>query len=239
MVFLPKRQIALIMTEKEIRLIEQELQYEFVDKKLLIQAFTHSSYANIENIQDNERMEFFGDAILDAVVSEYLLINYPTCLVGQLSTMRSNIVSANALRPVVDELGILKYLQVANGADRIKNASKKIESNLYEAIVAAIYLDGGISATKEFISRTLCDKLANALVYLQKDSKTQLQEYCQHNKIDAPKYKLIERVGSDNAPQYKYGLYIDGLLVETGVGTSKKIAEQDAATKIVTKWRIE
>lgn len=227
------------MTEKDINAIEHKLLYKFNNKELLKQAFTHSSFANAENVSDNERMEFFGDAILDAVVSEYLLVNYVDCVVGQLSTMRSNIVSANALRPVVDNLGLLKYLRVASGASKIKSASKKIESNLYEAIIAAIYLDGGMHFAKEFILRTLKSKLESATSALHKDSKTQLQEYCQHNKLPAPKYKLMERLGADNEPIYKYGLYIDGKLVCIGEGSSKKNAEQNAATKTVTKWRIE
>lgn len=153
--------------------------------------------------------------------------------------MRSNIVSADALRPVVERLEIMQFLQVANGASVIKSTSKKIESNLYEAIVSAIYLDGGIECAREFIIYSLKDKLDNATSALNKDCKTKLQEYCQHNKLPLPVYKLIERTGADNAPEYKYGLYLDGKLVCAGVGTSKKIAEQDAAKKIVTKWRIE
>ncbi len=228
-----------IMTDKVINAIELKLQYKFKNKKLLIQAFTHSSYANVQSLEDNEKMEFFGDAILDCIVSEYLFANYVECQVGQLSTMRSNIVSADALRPIVDKLEIMQYLQVASGAKRIKSASKKIESNLYEAIVSAIYLDGGIEAARSFILHSLKDKLVNAHGALNKDCKTKLQEYCQHNKLPTPVYKLIERTGADNSPQYKYGLYIDGKCLCSGVGASRKIAEQAAAKKIVTKWRIE
>lgn len=226
------------ISNNQINEIETIIQYRFNNVGLLEQAFTHSSFANAENVADNERMEFFGDAILDYIVSEYLYLNYKDLTVGKLSTMRSNLVSATALRPVVKELGLMKYLRVANGAGGIKSASKKIESNLYEAIVAAVYSDGGISEAKKFVFRTLKKNLENAHATLLKDSKTKLQEYCQHNKLPVPQYKMIERFGSENLPQYKYGLYIGDKLVSEGLGTSKKNAEQEAAREIVEKWRI-
>ncbi len=226
------------ISNNQINEIETIIQYRFNNVGLLEQAFTHSSFANAENVADNERMEFFGDAILDYIVSEYLYLNYKDLTVGKLSTMRSNLVSATALRPVVKELGLMKYLRVANGAGGIKSASKKIESNLYEAIVAAVYSDGGISEAKKFVLRTLKKSLENAHATLLKDSKTKLQEYCQHNKLPVPQYKMIERFGSENLPQYKYGLYIGDKLVSEGLGTSKKNAEQEAAREIVEKWRI-
>lgn len=226
------------ISNNQINEIETIIQYRFNNVGLLEQAFTHSSFANAENVADNERMEFFGDAILDYIVSEYLYLNYKDLTVGKLSTMRSNLVSATALRPVVKELDLMKHLRVANGAGGIKSASKKIESNLYEAIVAAVYSDGGISEAKKFVLRTLKKNLENAHATLLKDSKTKLQEYCQHNKLPVPQYKMIERFGSENLPQYKYGLYIGDKLVSEGLGTSKKNAEQEAAREIVEKWRI-
>lgn len=227
------------MTSEQIAQIESKLQYTFSNKQLLVTAFTHSSYAKQANVDDNERMEFLGDAVLDMVVSEYVYDKFDSYTVGALSTIRSNVVSADALRPIVDKLDIMRYLHVANGASNIKNASKKIESNLYEAIVTAIYLDGGLCAAKRFILATLAS-LLDALDELeQKDSKTLLQEYCQKRKMSAPKYVLAERVGRDNDPIYKYDLYVDGVYMCSGEGRSKKVAEQDAAKKLVTKWRID
>ncbi len=225
------------MTEEQIAQIEERLHYSFLDKRLLVTAFTHSSYANELKTRDNERMEFLGDAILDMVVSEYLFERFKNCSVGVLSTMRSNIVSAKALRPIVDELDILIFLQVSNGSN-IKNVSKKIESNLYEAIVAAIYLDGGFASAKSFILRTLLPLLSSMTSTEQKDGKTLLQEYCSKHKMSAPRYVLAGRIGKDNNPTYKCDLYINDEYVCSGEGTSKKNAEQEAAEKIVTKWRI-
>lgn len=219
--------------------IENKLQYRFNDRSLLRQAFIHSSYANVENLQDNERMEFLGDAIMDMVVSEYFYGAFPDRDAGELSVMRSNVVSADALRPIVDGMDLMKYLQVSNGSKQIKSLSKKIESNLFEAIVCAIYLDGGLDAARSFLLRVIKSALDDAVTVSRKDDKTLLQEYCQKNRLPVPQYKLMERKGSDNDPSYKYGLYIQGELVACGEGNNKKSAEQDAAKKIVTKWRIK
>lgn len=226
------------MTAELIAQIEKKLQYTFKNKQLLKNAFTHSSYSREQKVKDNERLEFFGDAILDMVISEYLYANYAELEVGMLSTMRSNIVSADGLRPIVDSLDILKYLMVGYGFASVKHNSKKIESNLYEAIVAAIYLDGGLKPTRDFILLTLSDLLAHTDHFAHKDAKTMLQEYCQKRNMSAPQYQTLDRVGADNNPTYKCGVYVNGILECVGMGSSKKNAEQDAAKNLVAKWRI-
>lgn len=228
------------MTSEQIVQIEEKLCYSFSKKHLLITAFTHSSYGRQTNLPDNERLEFLGDAILDFIVSEYLGEKFKNCEVGVLSAMRANVVSSSALRPVVDSLDVIGFLQVADGSRNIKSVSKKIKANLYEAIVAAIYLDGGFEAVKAFVLRTLSDSLQAIDESEQKDAKTLLQEYCQSLR---PKkvvsYVLSERSGTDNDPTYKYDLCVDGVYMCSGVGSSRKAAEQSAAKKLVTKWRID
>ncbi len=226
------------MSPKRIAQIENILHYTFNNKELLERAFTHSSYAKLYDVEDNERMEFFGDAVLDMVVSEYLYRKYPRSSAGSLSTMRSKIVSADGLRPIVDDMGIMDFLLVGVGAEKIIASSKKIEANLYEAVVAAVYFDGGFKKAEKFILRTLKKSLEKLDRPQQKDSKTLLQEYCQKRKLPLPEYVLAERTGADNEPTYKYDLYIDGKYICSGKGASKKSAEQDAAKKLVTKWRI-
>lgn len=226
------------MTAKQIALIESNLRYTFTNKKILERAFTHSSYANAENVKDNERMEFLGDAILDMIVSEYLYGVYGDCSVGALSTMRANIVSANALRPVVEALDVMPFLQVGGGASNIKKSSKKIESNLYEAVVSAIYLDSGLESAKEFVLRTLRPLLDEPSRVEQRDGKTVLQEHCQKHRLPIPEYRLAERIGLDNDPTFKCDLYIENVLMCSGVGSTKKAAEQDAAKKLIIEWRI-
>ena len=226
------------MTAELIAQIEKKLQYTFKNKQLLKNAFTHSSYSREQKVKDNERLEFLGDAILDMVISEYLYANYAELEVGMLSTMRSNIVSADGLRPIVDSLDILKYLMVGYGFASVKHNSKKIESNLYEAIVAAIYLDGGLKPTRDFILLTLSGLLAHTDHFAHKDAKTMLQEYCQKRNMSAPQYQTLDSVGADNNPTYKWGVYVNGILECVGMGSSKKNAEQDAAKNLVAKWRI-
>lgn len=227
------------MTTEQLEVIENKIGYAFVDRQLLATAFTHSSYAKRLGLRDNERMEFLGDAILDMVVSEYLFARFPDCDAGELSTMRSNVVSSEALRPVVCALDVVRHLQVANGALSAKQKSKKIEADLYESIVSAIYLDGGLDAAKRFILATLSPLLSSVGKAEQKDSKTLLQEYCQGHKIPNPEYRLAQRIGADNCPTYKYDLYVNDVYMCSGEGSSKKAAEQDAAKKLVTEWRID
>ena len=219
------------MKELDVALLETKLGYTFQDKKYLQQAFVHSSYANEERIQDNERMEFFGDAILEAVVSEYLFEKYPNYNAGQLSKARAVVVSGEGLMPVVDELDVLDSLVVASGS-KIRTLSRKLEANLYEAVLCAIYLDGGLDAAREFILRTLKKRLDEVGQNLKKDYKTTVQEYCQDKKLSL-EYREESRSGPDNKPTFCYSLWIDGKKVSSGSGSSKKNAEQDAAHQFV------
>ena len=220
----------------DLKAIESKLNYAFKNKSLLEQAFTHSSYANLEQIDDNERMEFLGDAILGYVVSEYLFARYPLKNAGELSSIKSRIVSADGLRPIVDKLGLLEYLRVVSGESNLLH-SRKIAANLFEAILAAVYLDGGMEPARQFVMNFLGEAMNDATAVL-KDDKTRLYEYCQSKKL-AIEYKLLERIGPDDKPSFRYALLIDGKQVAEGVGPNIKAAEQQAARKIVTEWRID
>ena len=226
------------MDESKIKQIESKLQYAFGNRRLLEQAFTHSSYGNQENVADNERMEFLGDAILGYITSEQLFASFATSSEGDMSAMRAKLVSAESLRKIVNKLYFIQYLQIVNGSGANSELSHKTEANLFEAILGAIYLDGGMSCAKEFVLRTLGDDLLNASKTLKKDPKTLLQEYCQKNRYTL-EYKSTGRSGPDNKPIFKYALYINGKAESFGEGASKKAAEQDAASKIVKEWRIE
>lgn len=224
------------MTEFNTKDIEKKLGYTFKNKQLLVQAFVHSSYANEENVEDNERMEFFGDSVLEYISSEYLYQKYPECSAGELSKLRSLVVSADGLRPVVDSLGILDSLIVSDGAGKIRSLSKKIEANLYEAVLCAIYFDGGMAAAKKFVMKTL-KKSMDSAAKVKKDYKTLVQEYCQERKWTIC-YKLESRSGPDNKPTFVYSLWIENKKVGEGSGFSKKDAEQNAASKVVKSWKI-
>ena len=218
--------------------IEQRIGYEFKNKELLRQAFVHSSYAHEENIRDNDRMEFFGDAILEYLVSEYIFKKYRYCDEGQLSKMRSVVVSADGLRPVVDDLRILECLLVAGSSSNIRSLSRKIEANLYEALLCAIYLDGGMPAARRFVIKTLKTSMDNAARNLRQNYKSLVQEYCQQRRWNVD-YKQLEKSGPDNTPRFTYALYINGKRVSEGSGSSIKNAQQEAARKIVKQWGID
>lgn len=225
------------MEAGKIREIEGKLQYTFNDKSLLEQAFIHSSYGNQENVDDNERMEFFGDAILEYLISEYLFGAFTTSSEGALSAMRARLVSSDGLSKIVDKLDLVQYLQMVSGVS-VGELSHKTEANLFEAILCAIYLDGGMSCAREFMFRAMSDSLQDVGKTPKKDAKTLLQEYCQKHKYTL-EYKSVGRSGPDNKPTFRYALYINGKAESVGEGTSKKAAEQDAASKIVREWRID
>ncbi|MCH5153491.1 MAG: ribonuclease III [Clostridiales bacterium] len=226
------------MNATKIQEIERKLQYTFNNKALLEQAFTHSSYANQENVADNERMEFFGDAILGYITSEQLFERFQSSSEGELSAMRARLVSAESLSRIVDKLDLVQYLQMVNGSGPNSELSHKTEANLFEAVLCAIFLDGGETSAREFVLRTLGDSLNSAADTLKKDAKTLLQEHCQKHRYSL-EYKSVGRSGPDNKPTFRYALYINGKVESVGVGASKKAAEQDAASKIVKEWRIE
>ncbi len=226
------------MLASDLESIQKKIGYRFNKLSLLEQAFVHSSYARRVGIADNERMEFLGDAVLGNIVSEYLYEHYPQFDAGMLSKARACLVSAEGLRPIVDGLDILQYLQVADKTISLKKLSKKIEANLFEAILCAVYFDGGMPAAKELVFRLLGDSLESIGTIRRKDCKTLLQEYCQSQRLSI-EYREIDKSGPDNKPQYRYALYVDGKHVSEGLGPSIKSAEQDAARIIVEKWRID
>lgn len=226
------------MLASDLEDIQKKIGYRFDNILLLEQAFVHSSYAKRAGIADNERMEFLGDAVLGSIVSEYLYDRYPQFDAGMLSKARACLVSAEGLRPIVDGLDILQYLQVADKTISLKKLSKKIEANLFEAILCAVYLDGGMPAAKELVLRLLQNSLENVGSIRRKDYKTLLQEHCQSKKLSI-EYRLVDKSGPDNKPQYRYALYVDGKHVSEGIGSSIKSAEQDAARIIVEEWRID
>lgn len=216
------------MNNFEYQTIEKAIGYTFKDKKLLFNAFVHSSYANEHNIADNERMEFLGDAILDYIVSRHLYDNNPNMDAGAMSKARANVVSATGLKVVVKRLGIMQHLMMSGNAQKSASQSKKMEANLYEAIVCAIYYDGGIEQADAFITRTIGASIPQIYQAHSEDYKSRLQELCHRKRMDI-EYILIDRYGPDNNPIFVCGVVIDGQTVATGKGNNKKQAETQAA----------
>ena len=217
------------MTDFPFSLIEQKIQYVFKDKNLLYKAFIHSSFANQNGLESNERMELFGDAILEYLSTEYLFGQYPNKDDGALSKARASTISAVTLKKALTKLDLSQHLLMSKGAVTIKNSSFKLDSNLYESLLCAIYLDGGFANAKEFILRFILTDIEHKQLFY--DSKTILQEVVQ-GKHEQLSYVLLEEIGPDHDKNFTVGVMIGDKQVSKGTGHTKKAAEQEAAYQI-------
>lgn len=212
--------------------IYQILDYEFKDKSLIDEAFTHSSYANENKIHSNERLEFLGDSILGFVISEYLFEHYQKDE-GKLSKLKAQIVSANTLKTVIDKLGLFENIKLGTSLLHQPNADfSSIKADLFEAILGAMYLDGGLDCVKKFIFNNLdVEMLIQNLLKNNIDYKTTLQEIVQQDKNSQLKYQDYKLDNLENT--FKSEVYINGSLICSGEGKSKKLAQIQAAKKAI------
>lgn len=208
--------------------IEKKLSYTFRNKSLLKTAFTHISYANRYGEKSNERLEYLGDAILQLVVTEWQFRKEPTASEGKLSSKRQKLVCKDALDSAVDGLGVWEYL-LAVGTEY--NVKGKAKSSLFEAIVAAIYLDGGYKAAKKFILER-----GNVNFDVQEGNpKGELKEFLEKLGLGEPVYE-IEKTGKDNAPHFHCIARAMGASAR-GEGRTKKEAEATAAARLL--WELQ
>ena len=212
------------MLETEtIKDIERIIGYTFKNKELLITAFTHSSYANIKNKKSNERLEFFGDTLLSTIISEkiYFDVDYAE---GNLSKLRSRIVSMSPLADLIENMGLSKYLLY------VGTLTNNMKADLMEAIIAGIYIDGGMEPTKAFVSRTFGETVrAMEKLNVLADSKSYLQE----NMSDAEIKYTCSKSGADHNPTFLATVIINGVVCGRGTGTTKKEAEKNAASEAI------
>jgi ribonuclease-3 len=218
--------------------IEKKIKYVFKDKMLLRKCFTHSSYANENGGENNELLEFFGDAIIQFVVTEFLY-SYAKGDEGRLTVKRSRMVSKEPLLKSAKELGLFEHLLLGKGQAKNHNYNEKLYSSVYEALVAGIYLDGGITAVKRFIKRTIIeDYVEDNLGKIQEikaDSKSEAQEYVQKKKLGSITYELLGKKGPDHSPEFRVAALLNGKKLSEGKGGSKKAAEAKAAEVALKK----
>ena len=215
--------------------IEQQLLYEFKDKNLLLEALRHSSYVNEladPQLQDNERLEFLGDAVLNLTVGHILMRRYPDVKEGELSRSRANLVNESQLAKMARSFDLGLYIQLGKGEIQTHGREKNsILADAYEALIAAVYLDGGFDAAFRIIEThfsTSIDQMRSAANNF--DYKSRLQEKVQIDRGSMPDYSIIREDGPDHDKTFWVGLKV--LNLETrGCGKSKKAAEQDAARK--------
>ncbi|MGE3954221.1 MAG: ribonuclease III [Parachlamydiales bacterium] len=213
--------------------IERRLGYLFHDKQLLEMAFTHRSFINEHReltAVHNERLEFLGDAVLGMIISAYLYELGPQMPEGELSLLRSRLVEAAACADYTAELGVGDHLLLGKG-ERIHatRGRDSMHANLFEAIVGAIYLDGGLEVTKHFLfthfGPTFADRIANPA----QNWKAELQDYTQRTHGTTPEYRLLAEEGPDHAKTFVVAVFVQGEKLGQGEGPSKKEAQQLAA----------
>ena len=220
---------------------EKKIGFRFKDRRYLLQALTHSSYANerkIRKIPDNERLEFLGDAVLELVASHDIFLKNPAMSEGEMSKLRASLVCEPALAYCAREISLGRYLFLGKGEMAMGGAERdSILSDAFEAVIGAIYLDGGFTNAKEFILKyALNDAETKKLFY---DSKTILQEIVQAKGQGKVRYEIIEESGPDHSKCFVVkAISLDGL--ETmGKGKTKKAAEQQAAYKAILSLRTQ
>lgn len=214
--------------------LEKKLLYEFKDKSLLDEACRHSSYVNEQpfaEVRDNERLEFLGDAVLNLVVGHILMTRYPELTEGDLSRMRAGLVNEFQLAKIAGAMDLGAYLQLGKGEIQTEGRKKRsILADTFEAIIAAVYLDGGFEAAFRFVEYHFSKRILSIVKpALNHDYKSQLQEEVQVTQ-GAPVYTLIQENGPDHDKTFVIQISVGDISAE-GVGKSKKTAEQDAAKK--------
>ena len=224
----------------KIKDLENVIGYRFKDPELLRQALTHSSYANEKHKKqsDNERLEFLGDAVLELVSSEFIFKNYSKMPEGEMTKFRASIVCESTLALCTKELDLGKYLYLGKGEDLTGGRTRKsILSDALEAVIGAIYLDGGFEAAREFVHRFILIDVENKKLF--HDSKTILQELIQGNYKEELHYVLVGEEGPDHDKNFKVEAMIGESVVGHGTGHTKKAAEQEAAYEALLKLRAE
>jgi len=214
--------------------IIRKLGYSFKDPKLLEEAFRHASYVNEStsgDLRDNERLEFLGDAVLDLAISHILMDFFEEAKEGDLSKYRAALVHERALCRVAEGLKLGRHLRLGKGEELSRGRQKpSILANTLEALLGAIYLDGGYDKTKEVIHRLFLPLLINiAEGKGTGDFKSILQEFTQQSQRTRPEYPLIDESGPAHDKTFKVALMLQGEKIAEGTGKSKKEAEQNAA----------
>ena len=214
--------------------LEEKLHYTFRNVQLLEQALCHSSYANERrsgHLESNERLEFLGDSVLGFVTAEYLYLRYPEFSEGDLTRTRSALVCEQSLYETAKKLGLGDYLMLGRGEESGGGRNRpSILADAVEAVIAAVYLDGGMDAAKALIHRCLLDDVPERMMHeRRRDFKTALQELVQRQPEQSMVYRMCGESGPDHAKTFTAEVLINGEMAGRGSGRSKKEAEQSAA----------
>lgn len=223
--------------KKGIPIVEAQISYSFKDKSLIELAFIHRSFTN-ENrdvVQGhNERLEFLGDAILGLIVSNFLYIQFPNRPEGDLSYIRSRLVEAPACALYLKKINLEPFLMVGKGESMNEGKGRgTILADLFEAIIGALYLDGGVEAARSFFFDHFNEEISSIIEKPHRNWKAELQDYCQKNYQKPPEYSVIKEKGPDHLKTFYIKVQLDGQELGQGKGSSKKEAEQSAAENAI------
>jgi ribonuclease-3 len=220
--------------------LQEKIKYRFKDNNILIRALTHSSFANEHkkmNIKYNERLEFLGDSVLNIIVSDYIFNKYPEHLEGDLTKLRATVVCEPVLANAAKKLDLGEYLLLGKGEEATGGRERaSILADAFEALIAAIYIDGGLSNARKFVLNSLSNYIEKAVKgQLFLDYKTQLQEVVQREGNDKINYIVVKEEGPDHNKTFHIEVNINGKIIGKGIGKNKKEAEQSAAKDALVK----
>ena len=229
-----------------IEAVQRFLGYRFRRSRLLEEALTHKSYSNERRGKDrtqNERLEFLGDAVLSLVISECLAVEFPDSSEGSLSKLKAHLVSEASLAKAARRMKLGRLLRLGKGEELSKGREKhSLLADALEALIAAVYLDGGLEASRAFTLRVLEEELSATPAHQARpgmdDYKTQLQEVCQKRFETLPHYAIVRESGPDHEKIFEVELTIQGTMRGVGRGHSKKEAEQMAAKEALAQLTV-
>jgi len=228
---------------KNISKLEEKIGIVFKNKDLLRQALVHRSYLNEHRdfkLDNNERLEFLGDAVLELVSTEYLYSKFPNPE-GELTNFRAALVNGKMLAKISSEIGLENYLLMSRGESKdVGKARQYLLANALEAVIGAIYLDQGYRKSKKFISDNILCKMKDVLEEkLYQDPKSKFQEKAQEKTGVTPSYKVLKEWGPDHSKHFVIGVYLEDKKIAEGEGTSKQAAQRNAAKEglEVKKWK--
>lgn len=220
------------MENQNLDSLEEKIGYTFSDRRYLEIGVTHSSYANEVKgkTEFNERQEFLGDSVLSIIVSDYIFRYYHDYPEGELTKLRASLVCENALCKFANEIGLGSYLRLGRGEDMNGGRTRpSILADAFEAVIAAIYLDGGIAPATDFVLGFIKQELKHVENVPFKDYKTMLQEVIQKNPEEKLGYILVSETGPDHDKRFEINVMLNSNVIGTGIDKTKKGAEQLAA----------
>lgn len=225
----------------DLSALEQEFDFVIHDKDLFQQAFTHTSYAHERKnshpqSEDNERLEYLGDAVLELAVSEYLFQRYARMSEGELTRTRARVVCEPSLASFARELQLGSYVQLGKGEEMTGGRTRpSLLADVFEAFVGALFLDQGLETVKRFLHKVVFPKVSDEWLAKMTDAKSQLQEWIQQERLGSLEYRIVDVQGPAHDRNFIAEVFLDNQKLGRGAGRSKKEAEQQAATQALEK----